>query len=255
MTLIFFNRLVLSAMAGITNAEFCIKHPVGLAVMGGFNADKVSMDAARKAIRRGRKEFIFDDLIEGIEEEVKKLVNSDFEGVFAINVRSSTLDGYVQAAEIARKYGGILEINAHCRQPEFTEIKCGQWLIHHPDHLASIIREVKKLDVIISVKIRGNVEGVDYSQLVRTIRQAGCHIIHVDAMILGGGCDLKLISEISKSGFTIGNNSVVDVESAEKVISAGASMVSAARAVLRDSSFFNRLLTSDVLRKNVVLEF
>lgn len=154
MTLIFSNRLVLSATAGITNAEFCMKHPVGLAVMGGFNADRVSMDAARKAIKRGRKEFIFDDPIEGIEKEVKKLVNSDFKGVFAINVRSSTLDGYIQAAEVAKKYEGIIEINAHCRQPEFTEIKCGQWLIHHPDTLAHIIREVRKLDVIISVKIR-----------------------------------------------------------------------------------------------------
>jgi TIM-barrel protein len=252
MTLIFPNRLVLSAMAGITDAKFCMKHPVGLAIMGGFNADRVSMDAARKAIRRGRREFIFDDPIEGIENEVKKLVTG-FEGIFAINVRSFTLDGYVQAAEIAKKYGGIIEINAHCRQPEFTEIKCGQWLLKHPDSLISIIKEIKRLDVVISVKIRGNVEGVDYSNLVKTIRQAGCHIIHVDAMIPGGGCDLKLISEISKSGFTIGNNSVVDIESAEKVINAGADMVSAARAVLNDNSFFRKLLASNILRENVEL--
>jgi TIM-barrel protein len=252
MRLIFPNRLVLSAMAGVNNAEFCMNHPVGLAILGGFSADKASIEAARKAVKRGRREFVFEEPVEGIEEEVKKLLNSSFKGVFAINIRSAKIDGYLNAAEIARKYRGIVEINAHCRQPEFIGIKCGQWLIFHPEELCRIVNEVVKIAPV-SVKVRGGL-GVNYSKVASMLRKAGCQIIHIDAMIPGGGCDLSLVKEISKGGFTIGNNSVIDVESAEGMLKAGARMVSAARAVLKDRSFFKKLLISEVLKKSVKLE-
>jgi len=247
----FENRLVLSAMAGINSAEFCIRHPVGLAILGGFNADSISNEAGKRVSIRGRKEFIFEEPIEGIEEEIK--IMKRFGKNFAVNVRSGTIDGYVSVAEIVKKYGGILEINAHCRQPEFIEINCGQWLIFHPDKLASVISEVSKVDLPISVKLRGGLN-VDYPEIVGGIRKAGCNIIHLDAMIEGGGCDFNLLSKISGNGFLIGNNSVVDIDSAERVLKTGADMVSAARSALKDENFFRKLLKSNFLAERVELD-
>lgn len=248
----FENRLVLSAMAGINNAEFCLRHPAGLLILGGFNADRISNEAAKKAEKRGRKEFIFDDPVESIEKEIRTMRKNRRN--FAVNVRSATIDGYVSVAEVVKKHKGIIEINAHCRQPEFVEVKCGQWLIFHPDKLASVISEVSKVDLPISVKLRGGMD-VDYMEIVRKVRKAGCSIIHMDAMIENGGCDFNLLSKLSGHGFLIGNNSVVDVESAEKVIRTGSNMVSAARSALKDESFFEKLLKSKFLRKKVVLVY
>lgn len=250
----FSNRLVLSAMAGINDAEFCKQHPVGLVVLGGFNADDATKLAAEGVVGRGRKEFIYDDPRKGIEQEVKSLLESHRN--FALNVRSAEMDGYLMAAEIAEKYGGMLEINAHCRQPEFIGVKCGQWLMYHPQEFASLIREISSTaDVPVGVKVRGNLKGIGYLELSTILRKSGCSFIHLDAMIEGGGCDLELISGLAKENFVIGNNSVVDIASAEKVLACGAKLVSAARAALKDGQFFERLLESDKLREPLEIDF
>lgn len=240
-------------MAGINDAEFCKQHPVGLAVLGGFNADDASSYTAEEVVKRGRREFIFDNPQKGIEQEVKSLWEAKN---FAINVRSAEVDGYLMAAEIAERYGGMLEINAHCRQPEFINIKCGQWLMHHPEELTSLIREVTKAaDVPVGVKIRGGVPEVDYLQLSGMLKSSGCSFIHLDAMIEGGGCDLKLVSRLAKENFVIGNNSVSNIASAEMMLASGAKLVSAARAPLKNSQFFEMLLESDELREALKVEF
>ncbi len=246
--MIFENRLVLSAMAGINDADFCIKQKAALVIMGGFNADKKAMKAAKEVVKRGRKEFIFEDPISGIEEEIKKIYKKK---KFAINVRSASVDGYVEVARLVKNYGGIVEINAHCRQPEFVEIGCGQHLLYDKEKLVEIVKEVSKF-CITAVKIRGGLN-IDYLELANSIRRAGCKIVHVDAMIPNGLCDLKLIRRLSKTGFTIGNNSFVDVRSGEAIINAGANMVSAARAVLKNPRFFDEMLESAMLSDKVVL--
>ncbi|MFO7966827.1 MAG: tRNA-dihydrouridine synthase [Archaeoglobaceae archaeon] len=250
----FSNRVVLSAMAGINNAEFCKQHPVGLAVLGGFNADDASNSAAEEVVKRGRKEFVLDDPRKGIEQEVRSLRESNKN--FALNIRSAHLDGYLMTAEIAERYGGLLEINAHCRQPEFMDIGCGQWLMYHPQELASVIKEISHTaDVPVGVKMRGGISGVDYLQLSKILKSSGCSFIHLDAMIEGGGCDLKLISRLAKENFVIGNNSVSNIASAEMMLVSEAKLVSAARSPLRDSQFFERLLESDELREPLEVEF
>ncbi len=248
------NRLVLSAMAGINDSEFCKKHPVGLAVLGGFNADEDSNAAAKEVLKRGRKEFIFDEPREGIEREAKSLWKSSQN--FALNIRSKGVEGYLMAAETAEKYGGMLEINAHCRQPEFIDIKCGQWLMHHPQDLGSVIKEITTTaDIPVGVKIRGGLRETDYLQLAETLQKNGCTFIHLDAMVEGGGCDLSLISRLAKDNFVIGNNSVSNIASAEMMLAFGAELVSAARAPLRDSKFFEGLLESDELNEPLEVDF
>lgn len=245
--MIFENRLVLSAMAGINDAEFCKKHKASLVILGGFNVDDGAIMAAKQAIRRGRKEFIFPDPLEGIEREIKALHREKF----AINVRSSTIEGFIEIANLVEEYNGIVEINAHCRQPEFVSAGCGEWLLFNHEKLLDIVRVISKITTTF-VKIRGG-HSIDYASLSAKLFKAGCDAIHVDAMIPNGGCDFKLIENISKYGFTIGNNSFTDIKSGERIIKSGAKMVSAARAVLKDRNFFEKMLVSDILSQPVVL--
>lgn len=243
----FENRLVLSAMAGINDAEFCNKQKASLVILGGFNADKNAMNAARAVVARGRREFVFEDPILGIEMELKKIKKN-----FAVNVRSSTLEGYLETAEIVDSYGGIFEINAHCRQPEFVLAGCGEWLLFKAEKLFEIVEKVSRI-AITAVKLRGG-HKIDYERLSIKLFEKGCSAVHIDAMIPNGGSDLFLLQKVSKHGFTIGNNSFVDKESGERMIRAGAKMVSAARAVLKDAKFFDKMLESRILSQPVEIE-
>ncbi len=245
----FRNRLVLSAMAGINDHNFCSKFPAAMVILGGFSADEKSMEASKKAMKRGRKEFIFEDPIEGIRAEIEGLVNS-YDGIFAVNVRSVTDEGYLRVAEIVQDYNGLIEINAHCRQPEFLEIGCGQSLLGDP-RLPSIVGEVSEICPTM-VKVRGGLR-LDYKKLAKDLKVAGCIALHVDAMIPGKRADLGLIKKISKEIFTIGNNSVVDINSARKMLESGAKLVSAARAVLKNENFFDGLLEDSLLSSGVTL--
>lgn len=245
----FENRLVLSAMAGINNAEFCKKHKAGLIILGGFNVDEGAMNAAKKAVERGRKEFLFKDPLEFIEKELKAIKGRNF----AVNVRSSTIEGYSEVANLVESYGGILEINAHCRQPEFVTAHCGEWLLFNFDELLKIIKAVSKVSIT-AVKIRGGYR-LDYEEMCKRIFESGCKMIHLDAMIPNGGCDFALIRRVSKLGFVIGNNSFVDIPSGERIILSGAKMASAARAVLKNDRFFEKMLESKLLSQPVELDF
>ncbi len=244
--MIFRNRLVLSAMAGINNSEFAKRHNVALAILGGFNADEKTNLAALKAMRRGRSEFVFKNPVKGIENELRNM--EGFEGKIGVNVRASDLKGYLDVAKVARDYDAILEINAHCRQKEFLEIGCGQALLFSKNLIKIVEKASKFTDV--SVKIRGGLS-LDYESLAKNLFDSGAFILHVDAMIPGGKADYNLIKSLSKLGNVIGNNSVVNIDSARKMIDSGAKLVSAARAVLKDKRFFDKLLKDNVLASKV----
>ncbi len=245
--MIFKNRLCLSAMAGIVDAEFAKKHNVALAILGSFNADEKAMLAGIEVTKRGRREFIYSNPIKGIEEQLKKM--EDFDGKVAINVRSGDYEGYTRVAKLCSEYQYFLEINAHCRQPEFLSIGVGQSLLYNQDKLLKIVNNVTKYSDVI-VKIRGGLE-VKYEDLAKRLFEAGVFALHVDAMILGGGCDYNLIRKLSTYGNIIGNNSVVDVKSARKVIESGAILVSSARAVLKNERFFDSLLKDGLLSSQI----
>ncbi len=237
------NRLVLSAMAGINDWSFVIKQKAGFVILGGFNADRKSNEAAMMVVKRGRKEFVFSKPLNSIEEQLKR--TQEFEGVVGVNVRSASIDGYVEVAKIASEFDAVLEINAHCRQKEFLNIGCGQMLMFDAERLAKVVEKTSKYTVT-SVKIRGGLD-LNYEKLASIIFESGASFLHVDAMIQGEGSDLNLVKSLSSLGFVIGNNSVVDVTSARMMLDAGAKLVSSARAVLKDARFFEKLLQDRVL--------
>ncbi len=240
------NPIALASMAGITDSKFAPGFTnAGLIILGGYNLDQETNDAARKEIERGRKEFVSDDPMGFLKAELEATSKPDAASkhgtTIAVNVRAASLKPFLEAADIAKKSGAILEINAHCRQPEMLALGAGEALLKDLEKLCGYVREIKKTGVVLSIKIRANV--VNDVELAKAVEKAGADIIHIDAMH-PQGVDFGVIKRVrnSTSLFIIGNNSVVDFESAKEMFSRGADMVSLARAVLKDSSIIKYLV-------------
>ena len=116
----FKNPIALAPMAGIVDSAFANQYAsnAGLVVLGAFNLDQASIAVASDLVARGRKEFISDEPMELIQKEIRAVTSGS---VVAVNVRSTTLEPLIEAAKIVKEEGAILELNAHCRQPEMLE--------------------------------------------------------------------------------------------------------------------------------------
>lgn len=237
----FRNPIALAPMGGMTDSEFANQYAAdaGLVILGGYNLDARTREAASQMAARGREEFISEDPLGLIENEVGSIKTGS---AVAVNVRSTTIEPLLEAAAIIRDKGAILELDAHCRQKEITDIGAGQALLKDVPGLCEWIRMIKDTGVVLSVKIRGNVVGD--TALARSIENAGADILHVDAMKQGAGADLKLIKEIRDSTrmFLICNNSVTNIDNAKEMFARGADMVSVARAVLDEPELISNLV-------------
>ncbi|MEA1984718.1 MAG: methanogenesis marker 9 domain-containing protein [Euryarchaeota archaeon] len=237
----FNNPIAIAPMAGITDSKFASEYGknAGLVVIGGYNLDTATNEAASKLVARGREEFISENPLGLLREEID---NTDINGTIALNVRSSTIGPLLEAADIIRDAGAILELDAHCRQPEMIGIGVGEALMSDLPRLEEWIKAIKETDVVLSVKIRANV--VDDVQLARCIEAAGADILHVDAMKQGAGADLKAIRHIRDATriFLIGNNSVNSFSDAKEMFSRGTDIVSISRGVLHDPQLVDTLV-------------
>ncbi len=237
----FRNPIALAPMAGITDSAFASKNAknAGLAVIGGYNLDKETNASAAKLVERGRQEFLSDAPLEFFETEVNAV---DTVGAVGFNVRAVSLDPLIKAASIVKAAGGILELDAHCRQEEMVSIGVGEALMKDLPRLTEWIKKIKETGVVLSVKVRANV--VDDVALARSIENAGADILHVDAMKEGAGADLRAILRIRDSTrlFLIGNNSIMDIMDARDMFSKGADMISVSRGVLEDDGFIDALV-------------
>ncbi len=237
------NPIALAPMAGITDSKFAAQFTdhVGMVVLGGYNLDELTNEAAQREVQRGRREFITDSPMEFLESELQAITGKDTGTAVMVNVRAADIEAYADAARLAKKYGAGIEINAHCRQPEIMELGAGESLLGHLDTLREIIETVRSTGAVVSVKTRANV--VDDLEVAKVIEQAGAHIIHIDAMG-GRGADVNVIRKIrnNTSLFIIGNNSIVDFSSAKSMFSRGADMVSAARAVINEPNTLRSLV-------------
>ncbi|AKB52379.1 dihydroorotate dehydrogenase 1B [Methanosarcina barkeri str. Wiesmoor] len=237
----FKNPIALAPMAGIVDSAFANQYAsnAGLVILGAFNLDKASIAVASALVARGRKEFISDEPMEFMKKEIRAVTSGS---AVAVNVRSTTLEPLIEAAKIVKEEGAILELNAHCRQPEMLEAGLGEALLHDLPKLSAWIRAIKETGVVLSVKVRANV--VNDIELARLIDKAGADIIHVDAEMEGFGADLDAILNYRDATrlFLIGNNSVKDFEAAKEMFTRGADMVSAARGVLENSGLIQELV-------------
>lgn len=232
---------VLAPMAGITDGLFCSKlAPKGfdMVTMGGYNIDALTIDAGKRIIQRGRSEFDIPlyDISNHIKQQIKIIrEHNSWKGLISVNLRSTTLSPIIDISKLPGV--DVVEINAHCRQPEIMELGCGQSLLNNPDKLYKFTSEVvNNVQSRVSVKIRANVPGTDILAVSKLIQDAGADFLHVDAMKPDHPhADYNIISAIKDVTdiFLIGNNSIKDGESANKMISAGADGFSIARALIK----------------------
>ena len=155
---------VVAPMAGITNADFLNKViPLGfdVATLGGYSLDSQTIEASRKIIERGRKEFVFplDETFNHIENEIASIKSVHNNIKVSANVRATTPQPIIELDQINNL--DIIEINCHCRQEEITSIGCGQEMLKRDDLPDFISHVVDNVNCEVSVKIRANVEGVD----------------------------------------------------------------------------------------------
>lgn len=237
------NPIALSAMAGITNADFALKHAhnAGLVILGSYNLDDVSKEAAYEAAARGRREFIFEHPLKSIEKEIKKY-KKEGNGTLAVSVRSAALEKLMEAAELFKQNDVILEIDAHCRQPEFTERNLGQGLFKTPDALRRMIIKIKETGVVLSVKFRST--AVSPECTAEFLEALNVDIIHIDAMINGGGSDFKAVRAVRNATdkIIIANNSVTEFSVAKEFFTNGADIVSLARGAASDERLIPSLV-------------
>ncbi len=241
--LTFSNPVAVASMAGTSDSAFFENFPeAGLYILGGYSIDEATMKASKEMSSRGRKEFVSDDIFALMESELKKVSGRGV--VIGLNVRSATPEPYVKAAELAKKYGAMLEINAHCRQEEMQALGVGEVMLKDRAGLARIVAEVKKTGVVLSLKMRSGV--VDDVMLLRALEKAGLDIVHVDAMGMSAkAANLNAIKKIrdSTSLFIIGNNSISNYETAQAMYTAGSDMISVARAAMSDPKIVKSLVS------------
>jgi TIM-barrel protein len=236
----FKNPVAVASMAGITDSTFFDNFPdAGLYILGGYSIDEATMKASRELVKRDRKEFVSDDIFGLIESELKKVSGKGV--AIGINVRATSPEPFLRAAELAKKYGALLEINGHCRQEEMTSLGAGEAMLTDRIALARIVSEVKKTGVVVSLKMRTGV--ADDVLLCRILEKAGLDIVHLDSMGMKGA-NLNAVKKLRDSTgiFIIGNNSITNYESAMAMCSAGSDMVSVARAAMNDPKFIKGLV-------------
>ena len=236
---------VVAPMAGITNADFLnkvIPYGFNVATLGGYSLDDPTIDASKKIIERGRKEFDFplDMIFSHIGNEVASIKKVHPNVKVSANVRATNPQPIIEAGNI--KDLDIVEINCHCRQDEILAIGCGQNMLNRPDLSDFISQIVDNVKSEVSVKIRANVEGTDTFEIAGLIEDVGADYLHIDAMKKGVfDADWELLEKIGSNVDikVIGNNSVNSEDNVKKMLSTGVDGFSIARSVISGNLDFN----------------
>lgn len=236
---------VVAPMAGITDADFLnkvIPQGFNVATLGGYSLDEPTIEASKKIIERGRKEFDFplDEIFTHIENEVNSIKKVHGNVKVSANVRSTTPQPIIEVGNIENL--DIVEINCHCRQDEIVAIGCGQEMLNRADLKDFISQVVDNVGSEVSVKIRANVDGIDTLKIASLIEDAGADYLHIDAMKKGVfEADWELLRNICNNVNikVIGNNSVNSRANLEKMIGTGVDGFSIARSIISGNLDFN----------------
>ena len=219
-------RLALASLSGEADAEWAAAGAdlAGAAFIGGIALDEPSREAARALVDRDRREFLPDDPLAFITDQLSALDEVPIQP--GVNVRSTTVDPIREAAALCANHGSILEINAHCRQPEVREVGCGETLLADSDRLTKYVEAATVEGAAVSIKVRADVPGVDLPTVARRVEDAGADAIHVDAMD-----SEAVIRDVAAATdlFVIANNEVRDRASVREYLAYGANAVSVGR--------------------------
>jgi TIM-barrel protein len=217
--------IAIAAMAGTVDAAYVAARAehVGMAFVGGYSIDPPTIAASRRMAEAGRCEFLPGDPVSELGRQADLL--SAIPVVGGVNLRASTPEALSQ---IAGSLGdrAIYEIDAHCRQPPMVEAGSGEYLLHHPDQLAAMVRVLASDGMMVSVKIRAGVAESD-PKLARRLWEAGADLLHVDLMD-AGYAKIRQIRNASPI-MIIANNSMESFDRVMEMFSHGADLVSLAR--------------------------
>lgn len=219
-------RLALASLSGEADAAWAAAGAdlAGAAFLGGIALDEPSRQAARKLTERDRNEFLPADPLAFVDDQLSKLADVPIRP--GCNVRSTTVEPIREAAAICADHDAIVEINAHCRQPELCAVGCGETLLADSDRLATYVETAAAEGPAVSVKVRAEVAGVDLPAVARHIERAGADAIHVDAM--DSEAVIQAVDEATEL-FIIANNEVRDRQSVREYLDYGADAVSVGR--------------------------
>ncbi|QLD84855.1 tRNA-dihydrouridine synthase [Natronomonas halophila] len=220
-------RLAAASLSGESDADWAKQAAphVGCAFLGGIALDSATREAAREMVDRERTEFLPEDPIAFIDEQLTALESADVRAAF--NVRSATLEPIAEAAAVCADHDAILEINAHCRQEEMCAAGAGQSLLRDGDRLCEQVATAADAGADVSVKVRTEVEGVDLPALSARLADAGADALHVDAM--DSEPVVAEVAEAAPETFLIANNGVRDRATAYEYLEYGADAVSVGR--------------------------
>jgi TIM-barrel protein len=244
-----FPKLFLAPMTGFTDGDFCRKialHGAQGVILGGISVDAKSELASLEIIKRGREEFVWGTIeeIEGLLTRVKSEVSKlkDLTVMKGINIRASSPENFSKAASALSPFFDFIELNAHCRQPEFLELNIGQNLLTDISFLNDFVKEYKKrVKIPLSLKVRSSVIN-NPKEFVNNL--SSVDILHVDAMLPGQPkADLSWLENIIGvfQGKIIGNNSVTTIGIALKMLNIGISAISIGRAALSNPLLFSEI--------------
>ncbi|MDQ2071472.1 tRNA-dihydrouridine synthase [Haloarcula sp. NS06] len=220
-------RVALASLSGEADASWAraVKSHVGCAFLGGIALDNQTRKAARAMTDRDRSEFLPDDPIAFIDEQLGALADAPLRSGF--NVRSATPAPVERAASVCRRHDAIIEINAHCRQDEMCAAGAGESLLREPERLAAFVEAAASTGATVSVKGRAELDGVSLPAVARAIEDAGGDVFHVDAMD-----SESVIADVTDATdlFVVANNGVRGTATTLEYLSYGADAVSVGRA-------------------------
>jgi TIM-barrel protein len=219
-------RVAVASLSGESDAAWARAAApyVGAAFLGGIALDEPTRDAARKLVARGRSEFLPEDPLAFIDDQLARLAAVPIQPGF--NVRAVSPARIRQAAAVCRDHGAVLEVNAHCRQAEMCAVGAGEALLRDPARLSAQVSAGAATGATVAVKVRTEVDGVDLPAVAGRVEAAGADIVHIDAMdseaVVGAVADRT-------DGTVVANNGVRDRETAWEYLAAGADAVSVGR--------------------------
>ena len=218
--------VALASLSGRSDAEWATRAAeyVGAAFLGGISVDEPTREAARRMVERDREEFLPEDPVAFVDEQLRALRDVPVRPAF--NVRTTRLAPLERGAAVCRERNAILEINAHCRQEEICAVGGGESLLRDTRRLCEQVRTARRQGPPVSVKVRTEVSGVDLPALASRLEAAGATMVHVDAM----DSEAVVADVVEASDLTvIANNGVRDRETVSEYLEYGADAVSVGR--------------------------
>jgi TIM-barrel protein len=222
----FAPRVALASLSGESDAEWAeaCARPAGAAFLGGIAIDEPTRDAAREMVERDRDEFLPEDPIAFVDDQLADLDDAFLRA--GVNVRAVELDPLREVAVVCADHDAMLEVNAHCRQDEMCDAGAGEALLRDTERLCEQVETASDAGAAVSVKVRAEVESVHLPTLAKAIERAGADAIHVDAMD-----SRRVVHDVAEATdcFVVANNGVRDREDVFEYLAYGADAVSVGR--------------------------